>query len=544
MPHVRCVMPITIDASPGAVLDAVAREAALTSSSDPASLPESTLEPVLHGPFPPVPFEGTTLTATVRPLDDAGARTELRLEVRTDLSVPFLSWFVDLQARIAARTGLRHLAARVRASLGGDPPPAPPRRWPIVPPVPFTDAQAARLAALAATAIVVNFCGALLTQNGDAATRSFDRNDAALGAALAIVRTGVLVSLVVAALADRWGRRRLLLVAIVGAAASNLVTGLAPTFAVFTGAQLLTRAFVNAALVVAGIAVVEEAPEGARAFAGAMFGLALGAGVALSVVFPPLADLGDGGWRISFLVSAGAVLLVPVLARHLRETHRFTTVAGESVARGRLRDMFDRTYGYRFLLLGLAGFLTNLFAAPSSQLTNRYLTNAHDFSNSDVALFRAVTLGLPGLIGILIAGRLAESRGRRPVTIIGLLVATAFQMVFFVSDGALLWITPMIAIVAAACAGLALATLDAELFPTEVRSTSNGFLLVAAVAGSAAGLVLATQLRQAAGGLGPAIAWCGLATILAAIFVVPRLPETATRDLDDVSPSEQPPEQD
>ena len=232
------------------------------------------------------------------------------------------------------------------------------------------------------------------------------------------------------------------------------------------------------------------------------------------------------------------MVFVPAIARQLRETRRYDTLAGGDVARGRLRELFRRTYGWRFLLLGLAGFLTNLFAAPSSQLTNRYLTNAHGFTNSDVALFRAVTLGLPGLIGILIAGRLAESRGRRPVTIVGLLVATAFQMAFFVTDGTLLWITPMIAIVAAACAGLALATLDAELFPTEVRGTSNAFLLVAAVAGSATGLVLATQLRDAAGGLGPAIAWCGLATVIAAVFVIPRLPETARRDLDDVSPSE------
>ena len=329
----------------------------------------------------------------------------------------------------------------------------------------------------------------------------------------------------------------------VGACASNLVAAAAPSFAAFTAAQLMTRAFVNAALVVAGIAVVEEAPEGARAFATAMFGLALGAGVGLSVVFLPLADLGDSGWRISFAVSALAVVFLPSIARQLRETKRFDEVAGSDVARGRVREVFRRTYGWRFLLLGLAAFLTNVFAAPSSQLTNRYLTDAHGFSNSEVAVFRAVTLGLPGLIGILIAGRLAESRGRRPVTVVGLLVATGFQMAFFLSSGALLWVTPMIAIVAAACAGLALATLDPELFPTEVRGTSNAFLLVAAVAGSATGLVLATQLRDAAGGLGPAIAWCGLATVAAALLVVPRLPETARRDLDDVSPTERPPAQ-
>jgi MFS family permease len=125
------------------------------------------------------------------------------------------------------------------------------------------------------------------------------------------------------------------------------------------------------------------------------------------------------------------------------------------------------------------------------------------------------------------------------VTIIGLLVATSFQMMFFLAGNDLvLWIAPTVAIVAAACGGLALATLDAELFPTEVRGTSNAFLLVAGVAGSAVGLVVATQLRDQVGGLGPAIALCGIASLFAAIFVVPRLPETASRDLDDVSPTD------
>ena len=90
---------------------------------------------------------------------------------------------------------------------------------------------------------------------------------------------------------------------------------IAPTFEVFTGAQLLTRALVNTALIVAGIAAIEDAPEGARAFATGMYALALGAGFGLAVVLLPLADLGDYGWRISFAVSAAFVVLVPVIAR-------------------------------------------------------------------------------------------------------------------------------------------------------------------------------------------------------------------------------------
>jgi MFS family permease len=531
MPHVRRSVLVTIDAPPDAVLDALAGDTGLTPTADRSDAG------TLSGPFTAVPFADTTLAARVEPVGDFS--TSLHLEAHGSYPVPFFGWFVGLQAWLAARTELKHLTEVVRARVAGSDPPSPPRRWPIVPPVPFTTEQAARLAALAFVAVVANFCGGLLTQNGDAVTDTFHRSDEALGLALAIARFGVLVSLVVIALADRLGRRKLILFSLGGACVANALAGLAPSFEVFTGAQLFTRAFVNACLVVAGIAAVEEAPEGARAFATAMFALALGIGIGLGVIFLPFADLGNYGWRISFLVSAGALFFLPFIGRQLYETRRYTRLVGQSVQRGRLREVFASTYRARFLLLGLVAFITNVFIAPSSQLTNRYLTRAHDFSNSDVAGFRTVTAGLPGIIGVLLAGRLAESRGRRPVAIVGLLVATALQMVFFIaSDDALLWVAPTIAIVAAACAGLALGTLDAELFPTETRGTSNGFLLVAAVAGSATGLVVATQLRDVMGGLGPAIAVCGIPTLIAAVLLVPRLPETVSRSLDDVSPTE------
>src|SRR5262249_44902552 len=157
----------------------------------------------------------------------------------------------------------------------------------------------------------------------------------------------------------------------------------------------------------------------------------------------------DNGWRIAFAASALVILVIPSLRRHLRETERYERVEARVDKRGRVREIFDRQYGLRFLLLGLAAFLTNIFQAPSSQLTNRYLHHEHGYSNSEVALFRSVTAGVPGIIGVLIGGRLSESRGRRPVTIIGLVIASGFQMLFFLTGGAWLWIASTIAIVAA-----------------------------------------------------------------------------------------------
>jgi predicted MFS family arabinose efflux permease len=178
-----------------------------------------------------------------------------------------------------------------------------------------------------------------------------------------------------------------------------------------------------------------------------------------------------------------------------------------------------------------------VFSAPSAQLTNKYLDDERGFSNSGISLFRAVTNGVPGLAGLVLGGRLAEQRGRRPVAAFGLAASTVAQVTFFLIGGPSLWLASTVAIVFAGGATVALGTLDAELFPTEVRGTGNALLLVCGVAGSVVGLLLAGLLADALG-LGPAIAVCGVAPFLAALLLVPRLPEAAHRKLDDVSPSQ------
>jgi len=467
-----------------------------------------------------------------------GSGSTITLEATSNLRVPYFGWIVSGITRLAARAALRHACGALTAAAAGDPPPPPPRRIPFLPPTAFSAEHASRLAAVALVGALANFSGSLMTQNGGAVTDSFGRSDEALGFALALSRVGVLFALVASALADRVGRRRLILGGFATAALANGVAALAPSFEVFTASQIVTRAALQCTVIVASVAAVEDAPESARAYSLSLFALALGLGFGVSVLLLPLADLGDDGWRIAFAVSAATIVALPSLSRNLRETTRYRALAARTGKRGRVPEVFDRRYGFRFVLLGLTAFLTNVFAAPSSQLTNRYLTGTHDFSNSEVAVFRGITAGVPGIFGILVAGRLAESRGRRPVAVIGLLVASAFQIVFFLGDGALLWLMPSIAIIAAACVGVAVGAVNTELFPTEVRGTSNGFLLVCGVAGAALGLLLATQLKELVGGLGVGIAVCGIAPLAAAVLVLPRLPETRARRLDDVSPSE------
>jgi len=467
-----------------------------------------------------------------------GDGTDVELVAENDTKIPFFGWFFSLIFRFEIRRALKWAEKALHAAVDGTEAPAPLGTHPLSTPGAFDQSQSQLIATVAFAGAITAFAAALFGQLSDPVAKTFHASNGELGGALAVTRLGALIALVAAGLADRVGRRRILLGAVLGVCIASGLSAIAPSFVFFTAAQTVVRACVNAALIVGGIAVIEEAPEGARAFAASMLALAAGAGYALSVILLPIADVGPWAWRIAFGVAGLMALLVPVLRRNLEETRRFEQLAQRSAERGRVREVFDKAYGNRLALLAAVGFLSNVFSAPSGQLGNRYLRDDRHFSNSSIALFKGVTNGVPGIIGIVLAGRLAESRGRRPVAIIGVFVGTLLTMIFFLGSGPVIWIASTFAIVAGASGTLSVGTMDAELFPTEVRGTANALLLVCSVAGSAVGLVLAGTLSDAIGDLGLAIAICGVAPLLAAVFLLRRLPASRGRALDDVSPSE------
>ena len=464
------------------------------------------------------------------------SHTQVLLETDAIPHVPYFFWFMGPILRSANRRALAWVERALRAAEAGEPPPPPPKRPSLAPPAPFTAPEAVSLATVCAVTAALTFSGALLSQNAGYVAHAFGASDTELDTALLVSRAGVLIALLASAMADRKGRRTLMLVCLGGVALANGVAALAPNLVVFTASQVVMRGFASGGLIVAGIAAVEEAPEGARAYSVALLGLAGGFGYAFAVVLLPAADLGQEAWRLSFGVSAVTVVLLPSFARRLAETRRYAGLVARQAPRGRVGEIFDPSYGGRFWVLVVSGFLFAIFAAPSSQLTNDYLKDVRGFSGLDITIFRAITQGFPGLVGIAIGGRLAETRGRRPVAAIALFAGTAAQMIFFLYGGGILWLTSAAAIVLGGIAAPALGAFSGEMFPTEIRGTANAFLVVAGVSGAAVGLLFTGHLSDELG-RGEAIALTGVASLVASLLVL-RLPETADRTLDEVSPSE------
>jgi MFS family permease len=468
---------------------------------------------------------------------DGSGGSDVGLRARITLDMPYFWWMFRPMIAWETRRTLERVADVLEARATGQPEPAPPKRPFWLTPDRMDPRGAASIAAVAAVLVVAGFCAGLFTNTVDFVAKSFNASDADLGVALAITRIGTLIAIVGGAVADRRGRRRILLASLAGVCGTSVLSAFAPGLILFTFLQVLVRGFAQLATVVGFIAITEDAPEGSRAYLLAVGGMAAGAGFALGAGLLPIADLTPWAWRLLFAGSGFGLLLLPSLRERLGETPRYEALSARGV-RARVQELVDPTYGGRFTLVAALVFLLGFFGTPSLQFTNRYLQDERHFSGIGIFWLRAVTQAFPSLAGIVIGGRLAESRGRKPVAAQATLVLAFATAAFFLWSGAALWIAMLVGTVVGAMSGPALTAFNTELFPTEVRGRAASALLAAGVAGSVGGLLLVGYLADPLGGVGRAIAVTCVVPIVVALFLIPRLPEGRGRALDDLSPPE------
>jgi MFS family permease len=479
--------------------------------------------------------DGVERVAEVTSDGAGGARLTWHAEV--DLRLPYFGWLYRPFVRSALRKSLAHMAAVLEARALGRPEPPPPARPVWLTREPIEPRRAATIASVAMILIIAGYGGGIFTNTLDFVAESFDASDADLGVALAVTRVGTFIGLIGSAMADRRGRRRILLAAMIGVCGASAASAVAPGLVTFTMLQVIVRGCYQLAAVVGYIAVTEEAPEGSRAFLLAIAGMASGAGFALGAGLLPIADLTESAWRFLFVLAGLGLLLLPSLSRRLVETDRYAAIS-ERARRARAKELVDPLYGGRFAVVGAVVFMLGFFGVPSLQFTNRYLQDDRGFSGIGIFVLRAITQALPSLFAIIAGGRLAESRGRKPVAARATFVLALATAAFFLWGGASLWIAMLVATVAGAMSGPSLTAFNTELFPTEVRGRAGAALLATGVVGAVSGLLFVGYLSDPLGGVGNAIALTCVVPLIVSLFLIPRLPEGRGRALDELSPPE------
>jgi len=373
--------------------------------------------------------------------------------------------------------------------------------------------------------------------------KTWGLDDRAITFVAGVISLGSLGTVLLTRMADRRGRRRLLLVAFVATLGLSLGSGLAHHLVAYAVLQLLLLAAAGAIQVGTAVAVSEQVSEAARPVGHSWWGVtgALAGGIPF-LLAPVLAGI-EGGWRGLWLLSLVMLSLAPALRRRIAETGRFERAerAG-STERARVGDLFGPLYGRRTVGLLLAGTLRAIALIATFTWTYYHAVNGLGLS-AGVASAIVIGGGGVGLLGNPLGAHLAAVWGRRPTLVLGATVTVSSGVAFYFvptsfpgGEVAGLVLAFFVNQIGMNAFGVADRCIDTELFPTALRATYAGMArLAAAVAGVTCQFAL-SALTSLVGGLPEAIAVLSLVAFLPSIPIfLWAAPETRGLSLDEAS---------
>jgi MFS family permease len=359
-----------------------------------------------------------------------------------------------------------------------------------------------------------------------------------LGSLFALLRFGTLFSLGLAVLADRMGRRRLLILSVAGCALCNIATAFAQTGLMLAWMQFGARFFLGAQMLLAGVVVSEELSAENRGWGLGILVAVGGMGGALTLLVYAFVDVMPYGWRSLFMIGGFGLLVVPWLWRSLQETQRFSAQqeAGEAAgpAWGPLRDI-ARLHGSRLVALVAVILPMTVILEPGSVFVSKHLQDGLGYGPEHVALFMAVC-GAAAPVGNMLSGSVSDRFGRKPVTIGMSLLMCAAIAVFYNGTG-LFAVAIGLALLFMALGGLMVlhTALATELFPTAFRSTAAGVREAVGTIGASLGLWIVSVLYAVTESHPASITWLLIVTPISPLVLL-FIPETANRELEEIAP--------
>jgi MFS family permease len=386
------------------------------------------------------------------------------------------------------------------------------------------DGRALRVLVPAALAVALSSVGgSVLILGLPAVAAEFRAPVAALSNLGSVLALGAVLALPLAAVADRYGRRRVLALAVAGFSVAAAGSALAPSLSVLAGARLAGAGFETLTAAVATAAVVEEIPGDRRALAVSLLTLAAGAGIAVTTVtYPQVAP----HWRWIYAGAACGLPLAAAIWAWMPESRAWHARRGPSASV--LHALLATPYRGRLAVLAGFGAGYALFFEPAALfvvLVGSRL-GMHPAELSAVV----IAAGAVGAASFPAGGWAGDRLGRRRV---GLLLATATTLAaaatFAGGSRSGYWVGNIAWSALASATAPVTGAWFAELFPTRARATSEAVSAVSAAAGSVAGLQLVARLAPGLG-LGGALAACAVPA-LAATALLLALPETRGRPL-------------
>ncbi len=363
--------------------------------------------------------------------------------------------------------------------------------------------------------------------------RSFGLDESGIARIFAWISFSALGALVISRIADRAGRRRVLLLCMTATPVLALGAALAPNLTLFTIVEIAFFACITATVSGSVVLLAESLPIERRAKGQSYGGMALGLGGGLAVILMPLVAGRDWSWRTLLYIAAGGLLLVPYLWRNVPESQRWANAAAAGTTQGSsFYDIFSAKYRRRAIPILICQLFSMTAVTAVTSWAYFHAVSVNHLSAATASIMELIGGGL-SLLGLTGGAWSAERFGRVPtVAFAGFLLAGGGLFFYWGPqqgfDSPALWLGAgfcwfMVAVNAWMVASNSAAT---ELFPTALRTTMIGWLALVQAIAAVFCQSLISLLAGPAGGLSVVVGYLGLLAIPSAVLYAVTIEET------------------
>jgi SP family arabinose:H+ symporter-like MFS transporter len=429
------------------------------------------------------------------------------------------------------------------------------------------------LAFLACTAalggLLFGFDIAIITGAGPFIRREFSLSDIGLGWAFSSLLFGCALGCFIAGkLADRYGRKKLLVIVAILFAVTSIATSLATSFNGFVIARFLGGLAVGGVSLLSPMYVAEVSPPSIRGRMGTLYQMSIITGILVSYgINYALRNTGPDNWRWMFFTGVAPSAVFLLFIALAPETPRFLTMTGKLDEAFRLLEriggsesahaqMLDiqasmhkekQTWrallrpGVRRALIVSAGLAVLIHVSGVNTVVDYAPTIFQSAGwKVDGALASTLLVGLTEFLFTLVALWVIDRYGRKPLYMVGsfgmalslLLLAVAVLTGHFHGAIVLVLILTYLAFFAA-CIGPVFWTLIPEIFPNDVRGLAMTVpVLVQWVANAVVVLVFPYAFHVI--GKSFTFGFLALMALAQGIFTWLNVPETRNRTLEEI----------
>jgi MFS family permease len=308
-----------------------------------------------------------------------------------------------------------------------------------------------------------------------------------IGIGLAIIRVASLGSLPLIGIADRLGRRRVILTVTMGGLALTAVAATSPGYWWFVVIFACGRPLLSATNALAEVMGAEETGSKDRAAAVALVaaGYAVGAGV--SAIVHSLAS-GVLGFRGICALALVPLAVVYALRGWVEEPSRFTAAKTAAEHPTPVLGAVERPYRGRVAIIALIGLTISIITGPANSFVFLYAQDVLHLPGYVTALM-VVVAGACGLFGLLGGRWAADNIGRRPTCTVAMVSAAVSATFAYSGSRPALLIGYSLGVLSGSLLAPAVGSLLTELFPTSIRASVTGWWVTAGVLGAVGGLV-------------------------------------------------------